>query len=247
MIEITNSLMPAETTTTVADAVTLAEKAASGALGLVIDSTEMYLTAGDELVRVNKALATLEEKRFSITRPMDAAKAAVMDLFRAPTKRLEDAKAGLSAALLEWKKKEDQRIAEERRVAEAAAKAEAERLARVAAEEEEKASQLRGKARVAAQERAQEAKDALALAEVAPLAPVVATATLRGVSTATRWKVGTVNLLELVKAAAADPQYLIYLEANSQQLGALATALKSHARVPGVTFEEVESTRVSRR
>lgn len=58
----------------------------------------------------------------------------------------------------------------------------------------------------------------------------------RSSAVATRevWSAQVTNLQELVKAAAANPAYLIYLEANTTQLNSTARAQKSAFRVPGV-------------
>lgn len=246
------SLRPIETDRTVAECILLADQVSLGAASIaVVDSREMYDLAADELVAINRALSTLTEKRFSITRPMDEAKAAVMDLFRPATDKLTALKTQVSGAMLTWKKAEDLRAEQARQKAEADRRAEIERQEKAAAEERRKAEELlaknpNSKAARNALERAQAADNAVALAEIAPL-PVAAPVAAKGVGTAKRWKVKAINLAELVKAAAANPDLLIYLAADEVQLNALATALKAHAKVPGVVFEEVESTRVSRR
>jgi hypothetical protein len=247
------TLYPVATNSTVAEAIELANRVAAGASVVVtVDSREMYDIAASEVVAVNKALKEIEDRRLRITRPMDEAKREVMDLFRPTLDRLTALKGSISTAMLTWKKEDDRRIEAERQKAEAARRAEIERNERRAAEERKRAEELlaknaNSKAGQAALQRAQDAQHAAELAEVAPLAPVAASASAHGVTTAVRWKVKTINLAELVQAAAANPDLLIYLAANEVQLNALATALKAHAKVPGVVFEPVESARVSRR
>lgn len=241
-------LYPAATQTTVAESIALAKRVAAGAADIVIDSPEMYGIAGTELVNVNKALAELEERRMRITRPMDEAKKEVMALFKPATDQLSGLKASISGAMLTWKRAEDARIAQERAEAERKHAEERERLEQEARDLAAKAEAATGKKAATLHQKAQEAADAAALAEVS--APLVAapTAMASGTSTATRWVVGTIDLLTLVQAAAANPDaYLPYLVADAVKLGALATALKKDAKVPGVTFEAVESIRASRR
>lgn len=95
----------------------------------VIDCDEMYECAAADLQAIKALQKTLEEKRFSITKPMDAAKKAVMDLFRVPTNGLEMAESILKKQIDRWlDAKEKARIAAHRE-AEKAAAAEKERLA----------------------------------------------------------------------------------------------------------------------
>lgn len=65
-----------------------------------------------------------------------------------------------------------------------------------------------------------------------------------GISTQTRYSAEVVNLLDLAKFVAANPQYLNYLQANTVALNAAARAQKEHMRIPGVRVVATEGLRV---
>lgn len=236
-----------------------------------IDSPEMYELATDELRNIATAKARMTETRLSITRPMDAAKARVMDLFRAPLERLEEADRVLRGAALDWKRAEDARIAKERAEAErqererlaelARQQREAEAAERKAREEADKAmaagdTQAMTAALVAAEEASSQreaAEDAVELAEVAPVAAMVAAPVkAAGISGRVTWKAEVVDLGALVTAAAnalakGDDSLLAHLLPNTTSLGQVAKALKDKARIPGVRVYGEESLAVRRR
>ena len=135
-------------------AATLAPETAQQALQVaqsyVIDDDDMYAAAGEELRTIVTRSRQLEELRKSITAPMDEAKRRVMDFFRVPLERLQEAervlKLGMGTyqreqaakaeaarraaeAAAERQRQEQQRLDNERRAAEAAAQAERDRLA----------------------------------------------------------------------------------------------------------------------
>lgn len=236
------------------------------AQAFTIDSPEVYAAAGEELREIAGRMKRLEEARLSITRPMDAAKKAVMDLFAKPLETLQQADKTLRASMLTWKRAEDERIARERAAAEAAARAERERIEReereararaeearraaeqaATAEEEDRARELEAEA--AAQ--AQAAAEAVALAEVAPPVVFEAAPKAEGVATRKVWKAEVVDFAALVKAAAAalergDATLLAYLEANTTALNGVAKAMKDAARIPGVRVYADETLAVRR-
>lgn len=133
---------------------------------LTIDGPEMYGVAADQLKDIKALAARLDADRKKITKPLDEAKAAVMDLFRGPVQFCADAEAVIKQSMLTYdneqrriaaaaeRKAREEQEAERRRIAEAArkqAEAEAEALRRQA--EERAAAE-----REAAEKRAAEAK-----------------------------------------------------------------------------------------
>lgn len=68
---------------------------------LTISTQEQYESAGVALRQVKTRIAELEEKRKEITRPLDAAKKSVMDLFRVPVERFKAVEASLKSAMAE--------------------------------------------------------------------------------------------------------------------------------------------------
>jgi len=255
----TNSLATVTANASTA-ATKMADDASELASCIVVDSPAMYQLAASELQTIVTQKKKIEEMRLGITRPMDAAKQKVMDLFRGPIERLERAEGKIKQAMLTFRRAEDARIAAER--------AEAERKAR---EEREAAEALRQKAEADAEAARREAEDAIAsgdteaaaaaqmrvsqanevavaaeveleLAEVAPVTMVeTSQATAVGIGTRENWKCELVSLKELVIAAAkaaegGDETMLGYLTADMKVLGGIARALKRQARVPGVRF-----------
>lgn len=242
-------------------AVKAANEAYDVAQAYVIDSPEMYQAAGDELRDIATKAKQIEETRLSLTRPLDESKRRIMDLFRVPLDRLQQAEQVLRSAMLTWKKAEDARIAREREAAERAAREERERLAREQAEREAAAAAARAEAArleaegdedaaamalAAAEDAEAEAADAaeqIELAEVAPPVslPAAAPTKAAGISSRTNWKFEVTSLAELVAACAgvpadklARPELLAYLTTDDKAIGGVAKALKGETRIPGV-------------
>lgn len=94
----------------------------------VVTTDAEYETAGTELTRVKAQQGKLEELRKSITRPMDAAKKAVMDLFRGPEEKLARAEAGIKRALVGYQEEQDRKRREDQARADEAARKERERI-----------------------------------------------------------------------------------------------------------------------
>ena len=93
-----------------------------------VGTAEEYTVAGDELKRIKAAQRKLDELRKKITRPMDAAKKAVLDLFRDPEDKLRQAEAGMKRAMIAYSDEQEQIRREEQRRAEDAARKEREKL-----------------------------------------------------------------------------------------------------------------------
>ena len=109
--------------------------------GYVVTTDLEYADGAEELKRIKGQQNILEERRFAITRPMDAAKKAVMDFFRPFSDRLDDAEIHVKKALTDY-------AAEQKRIADEAARKEREKAEREAArlrEEARKADELAAK------------------------------------------------------------------------------------------------------
>ena len=234
------SSVPADIIGLVANAVELAE-----ATNITCEVTASI--AGEDLRTLAGMKKSLEESRFSITRPMDAAKKAVMELFAPQAEKIDAAdkilRGKLNAYLLEQRAIQAKAEAEARAKA-AAEKAEADRKiaeAKAAAEAAAKAGD--DAAAEAARNAVRDAQDDALLAELS--APVVqATPKMAGVSTAKIWKVTDIDLSELVKAAAEDPELLEYLIPNTAEINKVVKALGARHKIPGVTAAQTESLRV---
>lgn len=254
----------------VSKASAIADTAHEVALAYAIDSPEMYAAAGEELQAIKKRKNEIEELRFSLTRPIDTAKARIMELFRRPVARLEEAERVLKGGMLTFQQAEREKAEKARREAEARARAEREeqeRQRRAAEQEEQRrraeAEEARKAGDAAAARAAEEAADQAAaeaaeaqaqieIAEVAaPALPMVAAPVAAGVSTRQNWKHEVTDFAALVTAAAAgiakgDTTLLGYLQTNDKALGQVARALKAQARIPGVRIYAEDGLAVRR-
>lgn len=201
----------------------------------ITNDKELELAAA-ELREIKGAMDRLEERRMAITRPMDAAKKAVMDLFRQPMQALEQAesilKKGIGRYQLEQKRK-----AEEEQRRQAAAAAELRR------QEAERADQLRREAEADAAAgntaAAMEKQEAAAIAETVAQAMVAAApppvAVAKGVSSRAVWKGRVIDKAALVRHIAANPAGLLHvLDVNEGELNKLVNATKGAMPLPGV-------------
>ena len=227
-----------------------------------IDSPQVRDLAARELTKIKGLQKDVDTKRKSITQPIDAAKKAVMDLFRAPTTYLEQAEVLLKNAIQgydreqERKRIEEQAKAEEAArleraemeaqaaAAEAAAQAEAQEIQRkaeqaAAAGDVEAAARLNSEAESRVE---QGAAEAATLQQTATLitAPVIASIPqTKGVSTRMVWKAEVSDKLALIRYVAEHPEYVDLLDANMPAINKIALALKKNCPLEGVrVFED---------
>lgn len=239
-----------------------AERALASAKVFTVDCAEVRDLAVKDLTKIKGLQKSLDETRKGITKPIDAAKAAVMDLFRAPTAYLEQAEALLKKAIQGYDREQEKlRVAEQARLEEAArqerAQLAAEAAAREAAAREEAEKIQRAAAEAAAAGKAEEAARLSAeaesraeqgAAEVATLqqtatlitAPVVVAPVLtKGVSTRKVWKAEISDKLALIRYVAEHPEYIDLLDANMSAVNKIALALKKNCPLGGVrVFED---------
>lgn len=234
---------------------TSAQKALADATDYVIDSPTMYELASDDLKRVKGLQKEVEEKRTSITGPLNQAVKAVNDLFRAPKEYLDKAEATLKRSLVAYTTEQERQAAAARAQAEAEARAERERLAQQEREAQEAARRAEAEAQaaaaagdqVAAAKAIQEAQAAQAQAEmvamtanVMTVAPAVeAPAKVSGISGRVTYSAEVIDLLALVKAVAEGTAPIECLQADTKFLGAQARAFKKAGQLfPGVMAKE---------
>ncbi|MBC3906241.1 hypothetical protein [Undibacterium umbellatum] len=117
----------------------VAEGVFKAAHAIVINSPMMYEVAASELQSLQTKLEELNNKRFAVTRPMDAAKKNVMELFRAPTERCEVAITHLKNAMLTFSKAEREKAAAAQKEADELARQERLKLEQKAREEQAEA------------------------------------------------------------------------------------------------------------
>lgn len=187
-----------------------------------ISSPEMYEAAAEDLRSIVTKKKDLDAQRKKITKPLDEAKAAVMDLFKPPIDFLTKAEGILKRGLSAWDE-EQERI---RRQKEAEA-AEALRKEREALEKKAEKMAAKGQVEKAAETLAQSMS--MPTAVVAPEPERAA-----GISFRDNWKAEVTDLRALVEAVAAGKVPLRALEASEKFLGAQAKALREEMNYPGV-------------
>ncbi len=194
------------------------------ASALVIADNDMWLTACDRL-RIGNALMKRIDETFarSIKASHDAHKAALAarDGLK---ERLSPACTVLRTKISAWQRGEDRRLAEERRIAEAAARKEAEE--RAMREAEALAAQGHTAAAEAVLDRPLDVQPVFV-----PSPPKA-----QGISTVKRWT------FRIVDANAVPRQYMAVDEVA---IGKVVRALGSAANIPGVEVYETESVRVT--
>ena len=191
------------------------------AFEVVDDAT--FEIAADELKGIKTRAAALDEQRKGITAPMDAAKKAVMDLFRTPLEVLTQAEGILKTKMLGYQREQQ-------------AKAEA---ARLEAERVRRAEQQRLQAEadaLAAQGRTGEAAVKEQVAQMVVAAPIAAPAppAVKGISTSTTVDFEVEDLRALIKAAAERPELAALLTVDTVKLRAYVKGLGMQCNLPGV-------------
>lgn len=226
---------------------------------VAIDSPVMYELAALELIELQAKLKEVNDKRFLITRPMDAAKNAVMALFKPATDQLEKAITSLKGSMLEYdraqkKKAEAQQllldqIAANQRAALAAeqARQDAEAAAQLARAQElaEAGDDDAAAEAITRAEQAQEMAVALQATTQVVSAAVAKTdvPTVAGVATADVWQARVTDLPALLRFVADHPEYHAWIELKMTGLHEMAKAQRDALRIPGV--EAFEETRLS--
>ena len=156
MDSITGVLIPAD----VQEMIERESAVVSLANALTVTNQAEATQATEFQTRARKAEQELEAKRVAITKPMDEAKAKVMELFRRPIEALGQAKRIAKAkvdAYLESERKKAEAIAARQREE---AERERQRLAAEARRKEEQAAAARAKAEQEARDRQREADEA---------------------------------------------------------------------------------------
>lgn len=213
-------------TPTTETGIVAAVKAANAALEMSripVTDAASYEEQAHNLQTINGFLRDLDAHRRAITRPIDDAKAQIMDLFRPFQNRLEQATTIIKSGMSDWYQ------------ADLAAKREAERLAAEAM----KAEQERLAAEARAAEEAGDIDTAINKTFEASMAaaPIVApqAAKVSGISHRETWSAEVTNLHALVVAAAENPQaYLMCLQVNQTALNGVARNQKGAMAIPGV-------------
>lgn len=202
-------------------------RGATAALALVNDfevsDDATYGLAAEELQGIKTRAARLDDQRKTITKPMDDAKKAVMDLFRGPIELLAQAEGILKGKMLTYSQEQARKAEAARLEAERIAQEQREKLAREAAE-------------LAAQGRTGEAAVKEQVAQMVVAAPVAAPAApaAKGISTRETIEHEVVDLAALVKHVAEHPELIGLLTVDSVKLRNYVKGLGMQCNLPGV-------------
>lgn len=235
----------------------------------VAHATEFRITtieerefAANECIRLNSLASRLETERLKITRPMDAAKQAVMDFFRPRAEQLTGAVMSIKRAMRVWDDEQERIRLEEQRRQEEIARRERERLQREADERQREADRKAAEERQAAEaarsagniaeaekhdrkadqveQRAAERVEVLQERASTVVAPVIPTAApkVSGVSGRLVWKyrVKDINLV---------PRE--YMKLDEQKTGGVVRAMKGDTNIPGIEVYSERDYAASRR
>ncbi len=198
---------------------------------IVVDNDSDYEFAAEQLTQVKAAYKRAEDTRKSITKPLDDAKKAVMELFRTPLANLGNAKSVVERSMNAY---QDRVEAERRRIEAEARRAEEAERRRIEAEAAAEAAKLEEAGDAEAAETVREVAREVANTVVA-IAPRVEAPTAAGISTRQNYKAEVEDLLAVIKAAAAgDKLALAVLTVDQKALNAQAKALKTGLDIPGV-------------
>ncbi|HEY9874609.1 MAG TPA: hypothetical protein V6D12_14310 [Candidatus Obscuribacterales bacterium] len=188
---------------------------------VVIKNQEQYNAAVETLKIIKAKAKDLEIERKRITTPLDAAKSAIMDLFRKPTEYLAEAEKIVKTACVAYTTEQERiRLEQERKLQEEARKAEEKRKREL--EEQAKKWEAKGNAEKA-EEKRQMAE------EVYVPTPVVPVQVEKAANESYReiWK------FRIVDESLIPREYLVV---DEKLLGQTARNGKGKIKVPGVEF-----------
>ena len=191
-----------------------------------ITSVAQYDDGASTLRDIKQRKNDLDSLRKSMTRPLDDAKARIIDLFRPIIGDLDYAEAALKAQMVRYQEAEDRRVAEEQAAAELErAQAEAEAMRAAEAGQYEDAMRIQQeRAEIPDPEPAYKARDARGYKPAA------------GVTSSTRWSAEVTDFPALVLAVAMGEAPLNLLTVNQSALDKSAQIAKAESTIPGVKF-----------
>ena len=189
---------------------------------LTISNQSDYEAASAVLSEVKSRYKELDAQRKEITKPIDAAKKAVMDLFKTPLELLEKAESKIKGLMIGYTNEQERKAREEQARLQRLADAEAAKQKKIL---EEKIARAEASGKTEKAEELQMQKETI-IPIVAPIiAPQIETP--KGVSYRDQWsaEVTDINLV--------PREYLI---ANMPALNKMAQATKGTLSIPGVKF-----------
>lgn len=218
---------------------------------LTVTTPSDYEKAAEVLKRIKGAASRIEEERFKITRPMDAAKKALMDFFGKPLQLLNNCEASVKSKMDKFSEEQKRIAAEAQARADAEARKQREKAEAAARETQRKADEAAAAARQEAERlrqageaeaaqkleakadkveaRAAEKIETLQQEAASVVAPVIQVEQpkLAGVRRTETWKFEVIDATKLPA---------VYLMPDLTKIGSVVKALKGEAAatIPGI-------------
>lgn len=201
---------------------------------LLIDTQEQYERGAYLRKSMKEMIATVDAARKKITQPLDAAKKAVMDLFRPVETCLDNGIHHVDSILVDYTTRKERECFEQEEKLRKQAEAEEVRKKKAFEERAQKAEEAGNMGK--AEDLRQKAE------EVSIQAPTLAPAIqkIQGLSYREDWSAEVVDLKALVNAVAEGRAPLNFIEANTKVLNQQARATKDSLVVPGVKFKSTK-------
>lgn len=187
--------------------------------GYQIVNNDAYTFAGEHLKKVKSISAEIDEKRKSMTKPLDEAKKKIMDFFKTPLDKLARVESNIKNAMLTFQREqEDIRRKEEARLQELARKEEERRRKAL----EERAAKATAKGDTAKADELLAKKE-----EVFVPSPIVESQVqkVEGVKTVKVWKYRIANENKIPRE---------YLCVDEKKIGQVVKATKGTLKIEGV-------------
>jgi len=187
--------------------------------GYQIVNNDAYSFAGEHLKKVKSISAEIDEKRRSMTKPLDEAKKKIMDFFKGPLDKLARVEGNIKNAMLTFQREQEEiRRKEEARMQELARREEERR--RKALEEKAKKADEKGDVEKAEDLRQQKE-------EVFVPAPIVESQVTKvaGISTKKVWR------FKIIDASKIERQWMV---PDEKAIQAYVTATKGTRPIPGL-------------
>ena len=185
--------------------------------------------ASDWLKEIKKAEKALEDRRTSLVKPLNDHIKYINGLFKKPMGILTETEGHIKKAILDWNRREQERIRKEQEAAMRKAEAQRKRMETLARKAEEQGN-------------AEKAESFLTKAEnVEPNLSGETVFNPSGIYTQKRWKAEVYDLKSLVAAVAKGDVSLEAIMPDMKYLEGLAKRLRGNVQIPGVRCYEVES------
>lgn len=189
---------------------------------LVISNQSDYEIASTVLSEVKSRYKELDSQRKEITKPIDTAKKAVMDLFKTPLELLEKAESKIKGLMIGYTNEQERKAREEQIRLQKLADQEAAKQKKIL---DEKIARAEASGKSAKAEELQMQKETIAPIIASVIAPQIETP--KGVSYREQWSA------EITDINLVPREYLIV---NLQALNKVAQATKGTLKIAGVNF-----------